>query len=247
MIVEKDFFTMCISELSLAFIQKLSIGRHPEVEKWDLESRNCMSLVSSWRLKHLRLTDNNIFLFDFNSSLYIKWKLAVSCATDALYVCRLDSRLDNYKVTRLLLQQGIRFHTLCPLMKAPFAPVPSTPLTHILPIRLSEYTFTLKDYEAYIWQCSTIFNQPWGHALLFQGGIVWRLAVELLSWDDALREPSLFATFHGSGFSIKDPNANGWLIDDDLMEQELDLICGTYQCYTGMCLHNESFIFDEVV
>jgi hypothetical protein len=53
--------------------------------------------------------------------------------------------------------------------------------------------------------------------------------------------------FHGSGFSIKDPNANGWLVDDDLTEQELDLICGAYQCYTGMCLHNESFIFDEVV
>ena len=71
---------------------------------------------------------------------------------------------------------------------------------------------------------------------------MWRLVVETLSFDDALRGPSLATTVHRNGLSVTDLPTGDLLGDDDLTQVELDLLCGAYICYTGMFLHLISYI-----
>jgi hypothetical protein len=62
---------------------------------------------------------------------------------------------------------------------------------------------------------------------------VWRLAVEILSWDEVLCGPSLDVKSQRTGFSVEQQPGD-LLWDDELTELELDLICGAGICYTGM-------------
>jgi hypothetical protein len=161
----------------------------------------------------------------------VRWKLAVTNAEDVLYVCRLAPCLNEYDIARKLVQQGMRFRTLLPLKEIPRSPIVTN---HILPIRLPGYKFTPKDYKAYQQQCQVIFSQTRARAAMLRGGIVWRLVLDILSFDDALRGPSLATTVHRQGLSVTDPQTGDRLCDDDLTQGELDLLCGAYICYTGM-------------
>ena len=141
----------------------------------------------------------------------------------------MDPNFDEYDIAHCLVQQGICFQTLLSLWDIPHSPKSSN---HMLPIRLSGYQFSLKDYEAYHQQCSAIFAYPRDQAALLQGGIVWHLAIEFLSFDDALQGPSIATTVYRYGLSVECQKGN-ILGDDDLTEVELNLICGAYICYTG--------------
>ena len=108
-------------------------------------------------LRYIRVKPE-MFIFDFGKLSTVAWKLAVLSAVDALYICRLDLNFDEYDIACCLLQQGIRFQMLLPLWDILRSPDSSH--IHILPIRLSGCQFTLKDYEAYCWQCCAILAQP---------------------------------------------------------------------------------------
>jgi hypothetical protein len=187
--MEEDFFTTCAAGLAMAFAYELVAGKHPHVEKWDLEDRNRVSIVSAQRLKSLRCIHNDLFTFDFEHTLALGWQLAVTSAADALHVCWLASGLDQYGIVRCLLQQGVCFRTLSYIPHGLTSPTPSR--LGLLPIQSPGYKFTRKDYDAYQRQCSVIFGQPRARAALLRGGIVWRLAVEILSWDKVLHGPFL--------------------------------------------------------
>jgi hypothetical protein len=197
---------------------------------WNLEDRNHVSLVSALQIKLLHCVNPDLYLFDFGVCSTIRWKLAITNATDALYVYRLDASFNEYEIARQLIQQGIWFHTLLPLKAIPRSP---TSPTSLLPIRLPDYRFTLNDYKTYQQQCLAILCEDRARAALLRGGIVWRLVVESLSFDDTLQGPSVSATVHQKGLSVTDPRTGDILGDDDLSQLELDMICGVYQCYTG--------------
>jgi hypothetical protein len=60
-IVDKGFFSLAIARIVFDFIQKLVEGGRPEVEMWDLEDRNRVSLVSALRIKLLHCVNPNLF------------------------------------------------------------------------------------------------------------------------------------------------------------------------------------------
>jgi hypothetical protein len=116
-----------------------------------------------------------------------------------------------------------------PLVPRSFSNIP------ILPIRLTGYQFTQKDYLVYEKHRASILSSQRGRAALLCGGIVWRLAKDFLSADAVLQGPSPAATVHRWGFKAATSREDCKLHDDDLSELDLDLICGVYRCYTGMC------------
>ena len=232
--INKGITSTSIGAIALAFLEDLAAGRRPEKGSWDLERNNRYSLVNARHLRYLHCIQPKLFLFDFGRLSTVRWKLAVMNAVDALYICRLDPNFDEYDIARCLVQQGIRFQTLLSLRDIPHSPKSSNRMLPIdmLPIRLSGYQFSLRDYEAYRRQCSAIFAHPRARAALLRGGIVWRLAIEFLSFDDALQGPSIATTVYRHGLSVECQKGN-ILGDDDLTEVELNLICGAYICYTG--------------
>jgi hypothetical protein len=228
-VTHDKIFSTALAGLAQRFVKKL-IAQTPTADESDLNNDARAPLTGSRRLKYVSCVNQGLFLFDFGQHTTLQWKLAVTSPSDVLFVCRLNMNFNEYDLARCLIQQGIPFRTLMPLS---VVPRPLGPPSLMLPIRLSGYKFTPKDYEAYQEQCAVIFSQPRARAALLRGGIIWRLAVETLSIDDALIGPSTGATIHGRAFTIPNPFSDGIFGDDDLTQVELDLLCGANVCYTG--------------
>ena len=90
------------------------------------------------------------------------------------------------------------------------------------------------DYKEYERQARELLSQPRGRAAILRGGIVWRLAVELLG-ERGLREAGLGPSADVWRYGRKIPVRRGdmWYADS-LSSYELDVICGVYKVYTSM-------------
>ena len=71
------------------------------------------------------------------------------------------------------------------------------------------------------------------------GGIVWRLALESVLDKAVLMGQSHDVFSEGSFLSL----ADGYLWDNILSEDELEVVCGVYKVYTGMFFVRFHFMF----
>ena len=88
------------------------------------------------------------------------------------------------------------------------------------------------DYKEYEAVARSLLTGGRARAALQCGGIVWRLAVELLGEDgirDAARGPSLDISHLGRDALA--PRGNSWY-EETLRDDELDVICGVYHVYS---------------
>jgi hypothetical protein len=237
---DDPIFSTGLGKIALEFIQTLASGRHPKPSLWDLSRENRQSLVFQTRLTRCRRLPSGLFLFDFGQSATAPWKIAVTRAADALHICRLDPRYNDLDIATHLLRQGVEFRTLLPLRDLELCSLPE-PAKPTLPIRLGlgyTYKFSKRDYNTYQRQVEPIIDGPRGRAVLLRGGILWRIAVQDVSFTSVLRGPSSSVLVHRNRFHVEDPETGDVLWDDDLSENDNKLLCGTYVCYTCM-----SFVF----
>jgi hypothetical protein len=98
--------------------------------------------------------------------------------------------------------------------------------------------FTIEDYHAYEQERAALLRDPRiARAALLQGGIVWRLAVATMSFDDVLQGPTTAATVLRRGNIFRTADESVDLCDDGLSREELDVLCGLHRCRNGMfCL-----------
>ena len=130
-----------------------------------------------------------------------------------------------------LVNVGITFHTLQRLSILPTVALSSPPT--LIPVRVHDYVFTVDDHSAYVERRAHILSSPRGQAALLVGGLVWRLALEHLGMESVSFGPSSAVVQHGLGYLFKVPDGQIY-IDDGLTQNELEVICGLYRCYTGM-------------
>ena len=131
-----------------------------------------------------------------------------------------------------LLERNIPF---CMLLALPCSPCQKkiaeiyTPSSH----RKTTHQFTVADFKTAMLHCQVVLSLPQGCAALLQGGIISRITKEYLSVDGVLAGPSLEVTVHHVGY-LGSLGTNGILYcDDELTENEIAAICGTYTLYTG--------------
>ena len=102
---------------------------------------------------------------------------------------------------------------------------------------MAGYKPNSSDYAEYELIRNTFLREPRGRAALLMGGIVWRLAIEVLGTAPATDGPS----FHPQGLEAQS-SYSGIIVDDKLSEDEVNLICGVYKIYTSsmyhFCLHS---------
>ena len=179
---------------------------------------------------------DDLFVFSSPPSDVCDWVLGVHSPAAALYVCRYI--LENPRshtiltVAHRLLDQGIRFRTLLPLPCSPrqlTVEMPYKPKTY----RLINHTFTTADFDVAMQACQSVLTSPQGRAALLRGGIVGRIAKEFLSIDGVLGGPSVEVTAHRVGYLALPGRDNRRFCDDELTENEIAIICGTYSLYTG--------------
>jgi hypothetical protein len=179
----------------------------------------------------------DLFVFSSPPSDVCHWVLGVHSPAAALYVCRYI--LENphahtiLTVANRLLVQGIRFRTLLALTCSPrqltTVNKPYVPKTY----RLISHTFTSADFDVAMLACQSVLTSPQGRAALLRGGIVGRIAKEFLSIDGVLDGPSVEVTAHRVGYIAPSGNDDTCFCDDQLTDDEIAIICGTYSLYTG--------------
>ena len=105
-------FTTSLGKIVYEFINALASGHQPHTSLWDLHRGNREALTCTNYVSRIRRLPSGLLVFDFGSDSMAPWKIAVTTAADALYVCRLEQGLNHLDLARRLLQRGITFRTL---------------------------------------------------------------------------------------------------------------------------------------
>nr|VWO99258.1 N/A [Ganoderma boninense] len=132
----------------------------------------------------------------------------------------------------LMVQNGVAFRTPYYLDRRDMFSPRLSPFGDALGWRPRGFTATRYDYGQYIAQAYQVLHQPRGRAAVLYGGIVWRLALEILGSDAAGRAvtgPSEDVFHFGQEFLPRQGDA---LYDDSLTPGEIDIVCGVYKLPT---------------
>ncbi|KAF8871067.1 hypothetical protein BD779DRAFT_1430629, partial [Infundibulicybe gibba] len=97
---------------------------------------------------------------------------------------------------------------------------------------------TREDYVAYEQLRTGLLRGRAGAAAMKAGGIVWRLARDVVQMWDALDGPSSRADWAGQSVDLE---RGMQLVGDALDETELELICGVYRIETDHEVHTDSW------
>ena len=201
----------------------------------DLSAENYSPLEHLFKFADVQQPSKDFFVFFSPRSMACKWILGVHSASAVLYICRyiLENPQAHTFITiaNRLLERNIPFRTLLALPCTPCQKTitePYTPSSY----RETTHQFTVADFETAMLRCQAVLSLPQGRAALLQGGVVGRIAKEYLSIDGVLAGPSLEVTVHRVGYLGFSGDANLLYCDDELTENEVAAICGTYTLYT---------------
>lgn len=193
----------------------------------------------------------NLFVFSSPRSNACEWVLGVESPVSALYICRYI--LENPQahtiltVANRLLDRGIPFRTLLPL---PCSPRQTTFTKAYMPrtYRLDNHEFTKADFDVAMLACRAVLTSPQGRAAFLRGGILGRIAKEYLSKDGVLDGPSIEITAHRVGYLGSSESDGIKYCDDQLTEDEIAIICGTYSLHTRkITFPSLSFTFSHIL
>jgi hypothetical protein len=174
--------------------------------------------------RHIVSAETVWYEVDSNPNLNLarpRWLLFVKTAESALECIRRKWGPRVEDVARSLLEKGIPFTTRVSLLRPLEEPLPP-PIN--LGWRYRTYAPDHLDYKAYERRRNTLLSQPRGRVALLTGGIVWRLAMEVLSPDMVLVGPT--PGEYGNYVSSRDDHRILW--DEELTDGERDLVCGVY-------------------
>jgi hypothetical protein len=154
------------------------------------------------------------------------WLLSVDPMT-ALECIRRGLGPHTVDIANFLISHGVHFRALQRIPNSPNSPNPSVrPHCRYLGYRSADYSFDLADFAGYeALRDSFLRSQSHGPLALREGGIIARLAREVLPNSNALSGPSSEAL---SGHRARFIYGDEIYVDDSFLEDELRLICGTY-------------------
>jgi hypothetical protein len=168
------------------------------------------------------------------------WVLAVDAMT-ALECVRRRLGPHTVNIADFLINRGIPFSTLRCMTSLPAPHTPPRPISNLLGIRPINYRFDVADFSAYQTLCDSLLkSKPSCRAALCMGGIVARLAREILPNTAALLGPSQDAL---EGFQKILVCGDECFCDDKLDDAYTDLICGVYKIPT---VHRSEYTFKSV-
>jgi hypothetical protein len=154
------------------------------------------------------------------------WCLSVDSMT-ALECIRRHLGPHTIDIANFLINHGVRFRTFQCIQNSPDSLIPPVrPQCRYLGYRSPNYSFDLADFAGYeVLRDSFLRAQPHGPLALREGGIIARLAREVLPNSNALSGPSSEALAGHRARLVCDDKI---YVEDEFTESELRLICGTY-------------------
>jgi hypothetical protein len=207
---------------------------------WDLSATNPRrialpgpqteeSLSPSLRVRILPYEARKLYLIkSVEPDCDVTFELVVEHAVTALECYRRSWR-SIPEVVKHLTQVGKPFQTFIPRLPL-FTGAASIRVCRPLGFRSKNFKFRRCDYTHYEDVRRAFFELPHSRAAIQAGGIIWRLGVDVLGAEVALRGPSPSA--HEFGNIVTSPSGSQF-VDDQLTVDEMDMLCGKYNCYTG--------------
>lgn len=206
---------------------------------WDLNP-SCEVYLCHSQQKHPNILITKV-MFNHTPSYRIRyddpaeancwWELLVDAVT-AVELYRRRTIMCALHAVEFLVDRGIPFRTIfIPDQREGLHLCP--PVQTVLGWRLPDFAPTSWDYREYERRVYALISQPKGRAALLRGGIVWRLAIEVLGgdWRELAKAgPSEDFIYYGQVFV---PPRGDHYYDDGLSSDELDVICGVYKVYTA--------------
>ncbi|KAF8871849.1 hypothetical protein CPB84DRAFT_1636453, partial [Gymnopilus junonius] len=100
--------------------------------------------------------------------------------------------------------------------------------------RSAEHVFAADDFNMFEHHSfEFLHTNRRGRIALMSGGIMWRLAMQHVSWSSILNGPSGWSPNCAEFLLAKDLKTGLEYMDDDLTETEVEQLCGIYHCLTG--------------
>nr|VWP00843.1 Lipoyl synthase (EC (Lip-syn) (LS) (Lipoate synthase) (Lipoic acid synthase) (Sulfur insertion protein LipA) [Ganoderma boninense] len=235
-VLSTDLAGRCVPALSAFLSVALDLSRSSTISSavFDLDSGCSQHLMrEGWPHPTLRLKAWTLSGVEYYRIRYTAepdcWFDVIVDSTTAIELLRRQDIHSRPSAIGLMAQKGVPFHTLySPDHRDTFSPQPS-PFGDALGWRRRGFTATRHDYGQYIAQAYEVLRQPRGRAAVLHGGIVWRLALEILGSDAvgrAVTGPSEDIFHFGQDFQ---PRQGDLLYDDSLSPSEINIICGVYK------------------
>ncbi len=220
-----------LQDSSLIMMSCLNDKRYPPSDICDIipgsTQPHPMSAVNQ-NLNVTRTRDGYVIHSTVSDAADVTWDLFISRSSTLFEIVRRGWVQSKVVIAKELLSRGIAFHTVLevPLPDLTVALPPKTPLV-TYPFG---YKFTTDDYVVYEARRDSLLRQPRGRAALMKGGIMWRLALEVLD------EESVILWLERKGeYEFRIETQDRCFVDDDLSEVELDLIAGVSHVHTSKC------------
>jgi len=223
----------------LATLPKSELGNIPD-ELWDLgpntnlSASNAHITVSYARPSEWPNEEDRLYIIESSQPGEPQiWKLAVRDAATAVMCLRQDWGPNIMIIAQKLLDKGIAFKTLQPMGVAPDTfPLLQKPNTYTLGFVRQPFRPLNVDYVIYEQHRHAFMKEPRARAALLHGGLIWRLALHSLGFE-AL--PSILDGISQEAvpFGLRLTIGNQTYFDDELCEEEIDFMCGTYYLSTS--------------
>ena len=142
------------------------------------------------------------------------------------------------EITTYLVQHGYQFFTAL-AKKDVVSPDNNETVVFKVPhegMRQQGYKPDHADYLEYQSRLIQFLESPRGRIVYKMGGLYWRIAMSCLSWrkTDVLLGPVSAENSPSISFTVRENSEDvEEKIDNYLLEEELDLVCGTYRIETG--------------
>ena len=217
--------------------------RHPHKTLWDLDPRGDQYLFKRSNVAiSLCVEETSIGTVywlesrNLHPSRNAPWRILVQDPATAIECLRRRWGPHLVDIAFELYSRGMAFKTC---LAVDYCISLDRPAVIGLGYRLSGYTPSKQDYAT----CESIRNifltSPRARAALLKGGIIWRLARDVIPEAALLSGPSEEVYKTGQQIECN----NGSYLDDDLTDDELNLISGVYKVFTGeLPLHIVVFI-----
>lgn len=211
--------------------------RYPPKAIWDLNQHSDEYLFGKSNFAiSLRVAESNIGTVfwiesrNLHPSRNAPWRLLVQDPATAIECLRRRWGPHLVDIAFEFYSRGIAFKTC---LSDDHHITPDRPTVIGLGYRLSGYIPLKRDYETYESVRNNLLATPRARAALLKGGIIWRLAKDIVPEAAVLSGPS--AEVYKTGHRVTCDNSTFW--DDDLSDDELNLISGVYKVLTGELHH----------
>lgn len=151
-----------------------------------------------------------------------KWLIAVTDPNSVLLVYRMGLQ-SLYHVAEIFLNWGIPFRTAMVREATSYKQPERRSVGGQAPLCDVDFKPTKADYIAYLTRREAILQSPRGRAARMRGGIVGRIAAEVVEEGCVLTGPQLEDEIIGY-----DSQGN-FLVDDYISQVDVDIICGQYR------------------